>query len=112
MTVSVLERALREVLEDPKYKANAEKRSRMFRDMPEKPLARGLFWIDWMLRHKDDYSSIVPPSKTMSWFTSNSFDIILPFVVLFHLIVFGIVKLVERLTNKRKSSVANGKKDN
>lgn len=112
LSVSVLEKALRDVLENPKYKINAEKRSRVFRDMPEKPLDRGLFWIDWMLRQKDGYSSIIPPSKTMCWFTANSYDIILTFVVLMHFAVFGIFKLVKKIKSKKNQDVNGVKKDN
>uniref|UniRef100_A0A336LZ62 CSON008880 protein n=1 Tax=Culicoides sonorensis TaxID=179676 RepID=A0A336LZ62_CULSO len=102
LSVSVLENALKEILENPKYTQNAQRRSKLFRDMPEKPLDRGIFWIEWMLRHKDDHSSMIPPSKKMSWFISNSYDIILTFVALLHLIIFSTIKLMKKMKTKNE----------
>uniref|UniRef100_A0A182PSE2 UDP-glucuronosyltransferase n=1 Tax=Anopheles epiroticus TaxID=199890 RepID=A0A182PSE2_9DIPT len=53
MTTELLRDTIRDVLEDPKYRTNMAKQSALFRDQPEKPLERAVWWIEWLLRHPD-----------------------------------------------------------
>ncbi|KAJ9601566.1 hypothetical protein L9F63_000309, partial [Diploptera punctata] len=44
--------ALREVLDNPKYRENMQKLSRIFRDQPLPPLEQAVFWTEYVIRHK------------------------------------------------------------
>ncbi|KAJ9595862.1 hypothetical protein L9F63_012943, partial [Diploptera punctata] len=48
---SVLE-AIHEVLHNPSYKENMKKVSVIFRDQPETPLEKAIYWTEYVLRHK------------------------------------------------------------
>lgn len=88
-----------EALENPKYFRNAQKRSRLFRDQPEKPIDRAIFWLEWVMRHADEYSVIQLPIAALGVFVSHSYDVIgfLFLVVLFIVaIIFYFVKKLFR----------------
>ncbi|KAJ9601569.1 hypothetical protein L9F63_000312, partial [Diploptera punctata] len=44
--------ALREVLHNPKYKEQAQKLSKLFRDQPLTPMQQAVFWTEYIIRHK------------------------------------------------------------
>lgn len=44
--------ALRTVTNDPSYKENAMRLSRIHHDQPVKPLDKAVFWIEFVMRHK------------------------------------------------------------
>jgi len=48
----VLTKALNEILINPKYAENAQRRSKIMHDQPMKPLDKAMFWIEYVLRHK------------------------------------------------------------
>ncbi|KDR22772.1 hypothetical protein L798_15644, partial [Zootermopsis nevadensis] len=44
--------ALREGLENPRYRENAQRLSRIYRDQPLTPLDQAVFWTEYVIRHK------------------------------------------------------------
>ncbi|KAK6294621.1 hypothetical protein J4Q44_G00354510 [Coregonus suidteri] len=44
--------ALQEVLDEPSYRMNMQRLSRLHRDVPMEPLDTALFWIEFVMRHK------------------------------------------------------------
>nr|QIK00364.1 UDP-glycosyltransferase [Xylotrechus quadripes] len=44
--------ALNELVNDPKYRQNAKMRSTILHDQPMKPLDEGIYWIEYVIRHK------------------------------------------------------------
>ncbi|PNF23046.1 UDP-glucuronosyltransferase 2B30 [Cryptotermes secundus] len=44
--------AIREILEVPKYRENAQRLSRIYRDQPLTPLEQAVFWTEHVIRHK------------------------------------------------------------
>ncbi|XP_055688534.1 UDP-glucosyltransferase 2-like isoform X1 [Lutzomyia longipalpis] len=46
--------AILEMITNPKYKENAMIRSKLFRDQPEKPLDRAIWWIEYVLRNPNE----------------------------------------------------------
>lgn len=51
MTEKKLYDAIKKVLEDPQYKRNMEIRSKRFRDQPELPLDRAIWWSEYVIRN-------------------------------------------------------------
>ncbi|XP_036774038.2 UDP-glucuronosyltransferase 2B31-like [Manis pentadactyla] len=67
--------ALKRVIDDPLYKENAMKLSRIHHDQPMKPLDRAVFWIEFVMRHKGA-RHLRPASHDLAWFQYHSLDVI------------------------------------
>ncbi|KAM8801680.1 UDP-glucuronosyltransferase 2B31-like [Rhynchonycteris naso] len=67
--------ALKTVINDPLYKENAMKLSRIQRDQPMKPLDRAVFWIEFVMRHKGA-KHLRPASLDLTWVQYHSLDVI------------------------------------
>lgn len=106
LTQADIENALREVLENEKYKINAKRRSSLFRDQLETPLERAIYWCEWLIRHPHDYTKIkLTRIIELGWFAANSYDMLLLAVG----VVAVIVLTLSRLFKKNKVSVSNTK---
>ncbi|CAG9802034.1 unnamed protein product [Chironomus riparius] len=46
-----LRKAIVEVLHNPKYRKNVQQRSKLFKDQPEKPIERAVWWCEFIMRH-------------------------------------------------------------
>nr|KAF6389375.1 hypothetical protein mMyoMyo1_020168 [Myotis myotis] len=67
--------ALKTVINDPSYKENAMKLSRIHHDQPVKPLDRAVFWIEFVMRHKGA-KHLRPAALDLTWFQYHSLDVI------------------------------------
>lgn len=90
-----------------RFTENAQAVSKLFRDKPEKPLDRALWYIEYVLRHPEP-NHLQSPTVKLGSFKSNLYDILLfVFGVLFMLgfvaykIVHTIFIKVEICTNKK-----------
>ncbi|XP_037685851.1 UDP-glucuronosyltransferase 2A3-like [Choloepus didactylus] len=75
MTSADLLRALRTVINEPSYKENAMRLSRIHHDQPMKPLDRAVFWIEFVMRHKGA-KHLRPAAHDLTWFQYHSLDVI------------------------------------
>ncbi|XP_047711975.1 UDP-glucuronosyltransferase 2A1 isoform X5 [Prionailurus viverrinus] len=75
MTSEDLLKALRTVINEPSYKENATRLSRIQHDQPVKPLDRAVFWIEFVMRHKGA-KHLRPAAHDLTWFQYHSFDVI------------------------------------
>ncbi|XP_046512512.1 UDP-glucuronosyltransferase 2C1-like [Equus quagga] len=75
MTRSDLLHALKEVINNPSYKENAMRLSRIHHDQPMKPLDRAVFWIEFVMRHKGA-KHLRPASYNLTWYQYRSLDVI------------------------------------
>ncbi|XP_001497977.3 UDP-glucuronosyltransferase 2C1 [Equus caballus] len=75
MTSSDLLNALKEVINNPSYKENAMRLSRIHHDQPMKPLDRAVFWIEFVMRHKGA-KHLRPASYDLTWYQYRSLDVI------------------------------------
>ncbi|XP_037040047.1 UDP-glucosyltransferase 2-like isoform X4 [Bradysia coprophila] len=76
LSVESIKAAVTEAIENPKYLRNAQRRSRLFRDQPETPIDRAAFWVEWVMRHADEYSVIQLPINDLGIIVSHSYDVI------------------------------------
>ncbi|CAO2639485.1 UDP-glucuronosyltransferase 2A1 [Lemmus lemmus] len=67
--------AVRTVINDPSYKENAMRLSRIHHDQPVKPLDRAVFWIEFVMCHKGAKHLRVA-AQDLSWFQYHSLDVI------------------------------------
>ncbi|XP_044082152.1 UDP-glucuronosyltransferase 2B31-like isoform X5 [Neovison vison] len=67
--------ALRMVINNPSYKENAMRLSKIHHDQPIKPLDRAVFWIEFVMRHKGA-KHLRPASHDLTWFQYHSLDVI------------------------------------
>ncbi|XP_031197878.1 UDP-glucuronosyltransferase 2A3 isoform X1 [Mastomys coucha] len=67
--------AVRAVINEPSYKENAMRLSRIHHDQPVKPLDRAVFWIEFVMRHKGAKHLRVA-AHDLSWVQYHSLDVI------------------------------------
>ncbi|MEQ2282104.1 hypothetical protein AMECASPLE_037119 [Ameca splendens] len=69
-------KAMQEVLNEPSYRLNMQRLSRLHRDQPMKPIDTALFWIEYVIRHKGA-SHLKAQSYKMPWYIYHSVDVVL-----------------------------------
>ncbi|XP_052591881.1 UDP-glucuronosyltransferase 2B31-like isoform X1 [Peromyscus californicus insignis] len=67
--------ALKTVTDDPSYKENAMRLSRIHHDQPVKPLDRAVFWIEYVMRNKGAKHLRVA-AHDLTWFQYHSLDVL------------------------------------
>ncbi|XP_001916485.3 UDP-glucuronosyltransferase 2C1 isoform X1 [Equus caballus] len=75
MTSSDLLKALKAVINNPSYKENAMRLSRIHHDQSVKPLDRAVFWIEFVMRHKGA-KHLRPASYNLTWYQYHSLDVL------------------------------------
>ncbi|XP_008071632.1 UDP-glucuronosyltransferase 2B17-like isoform X4 [Carlito syrichta] len=75
MSSTDLLNALKTVINDPIYKENAVRLSRIHHDQPAKPLDRAVFWIEFVMRHKGA-KHLWAAVHDLTWFQNHSLDVI------------------------------------
>lgn len=89
--------AILEMITNPKYRTNAQLRSKNFRDQKEHPLQRAIWWIDFVLRNPDISFLKHPSLDQMNIFLSNSIDIIAFLVILTLVLLYLFYRVVLRM---------------
>ncbi|XP_014849817.1 PREDICTED: UDP-glucuronosyltransferase 2C1-like isoform X2 [Poecilia mexicana] len=69
-------KAVQEVLNEPSYKQNMQRLSRLHRDQPMKPIDTALFWMEYVMRHKGA-GHLKAQSYRMPWYVYHSVDVVL-----------------------------------
>ncbi|XP_003268480.1 UDP-glucuronosyltransferase 2B15 isoform X1 [Nomascus leucogenys] len=83
--------ALKSVINDPIYKENAMKLSRIHHDQPMKPLDRAVFWIEFVMRHKGAKHLRVA-AHNLTWIQYHSLDVIAFLLTCVATVIFIITK--------------------
>lgn len=95
-----------------------EQFARKFRDQPQNPLQKGLYWVDYVLRHNATGGGnfLTPHTRNVPYFIAHSVDVQLFLLVNFLLgvlVVFTVtVKLTVRVLTKKPESDKIKKKKN
>ncbi|KAM3625623.1 uncharacterized protein V6R79_014939 [Siganus canaliculatus] len=100
----IFEETIQEVLNEPSYRMNMQRLSRLHRDQPMKPLDTALFWIEFVMRHKRA-AHLRTESYKMPWYSYHSVDVMLFLltIAVFILLCFaGFMWSCYRLCFKRK----------
>ncbi|XP_052054646.1 UDP-glucuronosyltransferase 2B1-like [Apodemus sylvaticus] len=91
LTATDLLTALKTVINDPSYKENAMRLSRIHHDQPMKPLDRAVFWIEYVMRNKGA-KHLRPALHDLSWVQYHSLDVIAFLLVCVVTVVFIMAK--------------------
>ncbi|XP_008054140.1 UDP-glucuronosyltransferase 2B4-like isoform X1 [Carlito syrichta] len=91
MSSTDLLNALKTVINDPIYKENAVKLSRIHHDQLVKPLDRAVFWIEFVMRHKGA-KHLRAAVHDLTWFQYHSLDVIGFLLACVATVIFTITK--------------------
>jgi glucuronosyltransferase len=107
LTEEKIETALRQVLEDPSYRQKMKLRSRRFRDQPEKPIKRALWYVEYIIRNPDALEYLSPLTNRLGYVKSNLIDVYLGYLVILLASVAVLVRLLRLLCVKKSSKKSN-----
>lgn len=100
--------AINEVLRNPKYKKNVEEKSKAFRDQPEKPIERAIWWTEYVLRNPRP-KHLRPAEFNFGLLGSHFWDIQLLLLIALLLLFLLIKRIVKKIVNS-ESKVNNNRK--
>ncbi|XP_074523097.1 UDP-glucuronosyltransferase 2B13-like [Halichoeres trimaculatus] len=93
---SIFLNAIQEVLNEPSYRMNMQRLSRLHRDTPMKPMDSAIFWIEFVMRHKGA-AHLRTDSYKLPWYVYHSVDIVLFFVGALLLVLLTALMLIRCL---------------
>ncbi|XP_071524054.1 UDP-glycosyltransferase UGT5-like [Panulirus ornatus] len=93
LTVERIVDSIKEIINNPKYTMKVQEASRIFRDQPEPPLERAVFWTEYVIRHRGA-PILRSPAAELSWveflmldvLAISSFVVFVAFYILCHLL--------------------------
>ncbi|XP_021960380.1 UDP-glucuronosyltransferase 2A3 [Folsomia candida] len=98
LTEESLLEGIKEILNNKKYKENVQRLSVVFKDQPTTPLERGVFWVEYVMRHKGALQ-LRSASRNLNFFQYHSIDVIgayLALIVGLAYLVFAILRFILR----------------
>lgn len=118
LTSEELYNAIKEVITDSKYKRDVKYRQSLLKDQKESPLERGVYWTEYVIRHKGAYH-LQSPSKDMTFFQYYLLDVTLIFitslllisVLISYTLRYGFKVLVDLLQNRRMKKLFHNTND-
>nr|XP_023024207.1 UDP-glucuronosyltransferase 1-8-like [Leptinotarsa decemlineata] len=94
--------ALNQLLNDPKYRDNAKKRSALIHDRQVKPMDLAIYWIEYVIRNKGA-PHLKVASLNLTWYQYLLLDIISVVLIIGISLMFVSYLLLKRLCLSRKS---------
>uniref|UniRef100_A0A182QGW8 UDP-glucuronosyltransferase n=1 Tax=Anopheles farauti TaxID=69004 RepID=A0A182QGW8_9DIPT len=73
LTPETFSRAVNEVLQEPRYRENVQRLSKMFRDRPNSAMDTAVFWTEYVIRHKGA-PHLRYPGVDMNFWQRHSLD--------------------------------------
>ncbi|XP_008049633.1 UDP-glucuronosyltransferase 2B17-like isoform X2 [Carlito syrichta] len=110
MSSTDLSGALKTVIDNPIYKENVMKLSRIHHNQPVKPLDRAVFWIEFVMRHKGARHLRVA-AHDLTWFQYHSLDVIGFLLACVVTVIFIITKCCLFCFRKYAKPGKKGKRD-
>ncbi|ODN00425.1 UDP-glucuronosyltransferase 2C1 [Orchesella cincta] len=116
LTEEALLGAIEEVLKNPVYRDNVKKLSVLFKDRPKDPLELGVYWVEYVLKHKGA-PHLRSAGRKLNVLQYHSADVIAAYVAILVTtlyLTFALLRLICRKlfcrSKNANKSVANGKK--
>lgn len=85
---------IRKILDNPDYQKQAQRLSRLFKDQPQSPLKRAIYWVEYVMRYKGA-SQLVSSAKYLNWIQYYCLDVIGFLIMIFVAILFSVRLLVK-----------------
>ncbi|KAM9331350.1 UDP-glucuronosyltransferase 2C1-like [Gastrophryne carolinensis] len=101
--------AVKTVINNPLYKENAMRISRIHHDQPVKPLDRAVFWIEFVMRHKGA-KHLRPASHDLTWYQYHSLDVIGFLLLCLFTVLYIIFKMFSFIHKKCRPARSKQKK--
>ncbi|XP_065208668.1 UDP-glycosyltransferase UGT5-like [Planococcus citri] len=95
-----LQSSIEEVIKNNKYRENIKELSNIFRDRPQSPQDTLLYWVDYVLRHKDVSHILKPAGAKLPFHQYLLLD-----VILFLSVVFVLISCIIYLILKKIASI-------
>ncbi|OXA46599.1 UDP-glucuronosyltransferase 2C1 [Folsomia candida] len=96
LTEESLTKAINEVINNPKYRENVHRLSTVFRDQIDNPLDRGMFWLEYVMRHKGA-PQLRSPARNLSSIQYHSLDVIAAYLAIILGTLFAIYAILRRI---------------
>lgn len=103
----------------PRYLENMDRLAKKFRDQPQSPVQKAMYWIEYVLRHNATNGAdfLTPKSRFSSLLGTYSTDVelFLLFVAILSVVLtisLGAFTFLTVLSNRNKSKIKNNKKTN
>lgn len=109
LTVDLIINSIREVMNNPQYKKNAEAVSSSARDQPESPRERAVYWTEYVIRHQGA-PRLRSPSAELSWVEFLMLDVLLAFHVVLYVVYTILCRLLRFVCGKGSSPKGGRKK--
>ncbi|XP_030745462.1 UDP-glucuronosyltransferase 2C1-like [Sitophilus oryzae] len=87
-----LEKSILELLNNPKYRENAQRRSKLFHDRPMKPMDTAIYWVEYVIRNNGAQHLRIAGAD-QAWYEYYLVDVVL-FLLACLVVVFEISKFV------------------
>lgn len=107
-STNIFKNAINEVLKNPKYKRNIEVKSKAFRDQPERPIERAVWWTEYILRNPRP-NHLRPAEFNFGLLGTHFWDIQLLLLSIALLLVLLVRQALKKLFTS-KSKVNNNRK--
>lgn len=95
VTEEELRNSLTELLDNPKYKDNMKRASRIFRDRPMNAMDTAMFWIDYIIEHRGA-PHMVSAGLDLAWYQFYLLDIVAIALACILIPTFGLCFLCRR----------------
>lgn len=112
LTEEKLTPLVRRILDDPRYMQRAKELSRIFRDEPQQPLEKAVFWVEYIMRHKGA-NHLKSAGLNLNRFQYHSVDVVIFLITMLVSTLFVLYWFVKQLVGKVASSLflnAKGKR--
>lgn len=108
ITADKLKKAIVEVQHSPKFRKNVQLQSKRFRDQPEKPLDRAVWWCEYIMRNPKA-NHLRQSTFNFGLLGSHFWDIQIIIILLFLIVVCLVKKVIKMIFFTKKSSSINEK---
>ncbi|CAG9830886.1 unnamed protein product [Diabrotica balteata] len=104
ITEENLDYLLNQLLDNKKYRENAKKRSDLIRDRPVKPIDLAVYWVEYVIRHRD-LSHMRVAALELRWYQYLLLDVILVWSIGALVVIFSIYFILKMLFCRHKVKI-------
>lgn len=104
--------SIKHARENELLRTNMDSFSKSFRDQPETPMERAVWWTEWLLRNPDSASYLRNPAIELNVFQRQAMDIIAFLTAVALMIVYLGFRIIKFIVKRSTVSKDNKKKTN